>query len=653
MKKNLLPALIGLLLSFSITAQVVTVSTLTTGLVRPVCVTNSGLPNDNRLFVIEKVGRIRIIDRTSGVMNPVSFLDISSRIYSSGNEQGLLGLTFHPNYAVNGYFYVNYINLSQNTVIARYQVSSFADTAMVNSEAIMMTVAQPYSNHNGGNLMFGWDGYLYISLGDGGSGGDPGNRAQNINTLLGKMLRVDVSNPNSPYYYSPPTNPFYNGNSPTGIPYTGTLPGSNEIFDWGLRNAWRASIDRMTGDKWYGDVGQNVMEEIDFESRCDSAGKNFGWRCYEGTQPYNTSGCQPASSYTAPVSEYSHSLGCSVSGGYVYRGGQEGAMFGKYFFADYCSGRIWETHPNGTGGWITTLVTQTNALNSNRYSSFGEDVYGELYLTGDGNSGLLYKIVDTACAPTAYINAPDTIINCSGGPITFTFNAIYGTGLSYQWYEFATGPIPGGTSSTFITNISPGEHSYYVVVMNSNCSATSNSIQFYSNASFTGLGTFYCDTATPVSLTGVPFGGTFSGPGINGNMFSPALAGIGTHQVIYTYADTVSNCYYTASGCILSDTQTVVVDICTGIEEQNDVRNLSVYPNPNHSEFNIEVSLARDNDVSLIITDALGRMVKEQNIKAARGKQNIQVTLDVTDGIYFLYMKTKSSMAVSKVIVQR
>lgn len=652
MKKYVLPALIVLFLTISVTAQVVTVSTLTTGLVRPVCITNSGLPNDNRLFVIEKVGRIRIINRTTGVMNSVSFLDISSRIYSSGNEQGLLGLTFHPNYAVNGYFYVNYINLSQNTVIARYQVSSFADTAMFNSEAIMMTVAQPYSNHNGGNLMFGWDGFLYISLGDGGSAGDPGNRAQNINTLLGKMLRVDVSNPNSPYYYSPPTNPFYNGNSPTGIPYTGTLPGSNEIFDWGLRNVWRASIDRMNGDKWYGDVGQNVMEEIDFESRCDSAGKNFGWRCYEGTQPYNTSGCQPASSYTAPVSEYSHSLGCSVTGGYVYRGGQEGAMFGKYFYADYCSGRIWETHPNGTGGWITTLVTQTNALNSNRYSSLGEDVYGELYLTGDGNSGLLYKIVDTACAPTAYINAPDTIITCNTSPITL--NAIYGQGHLYTWYVDGA---PDPSSTTNILNYIPltsGCHTIYVDVHPFNlCVTTSNTIIICNMASFSGLATFYCDTAPPVALTGVPSGGTFSGPGINGNMFSPALAGIGTHQIIYTYADTVSNCYYNASGCILTDTQTVVVDICTGIDEQNDVRNLSVYPNPNHSEFNIEFSLSRDNDVSLIITDALGRIVKEQNIKAARGKQNIPVTLDVTDGIYFLYMKTKSSMAVSKVIVSR
>jgi glucose/arabinose dehydrogenase len=241
-----------------------------------------------------------------------------------------------------------------------------------------MEIYDPYSNHNGGNLMFGWDGYLYVSLGDGGSGGDPQNRAQNVDSLLGKILRLDVNNPNPPYYSSPPTNMFY-----------GATAGRDEIYDMGLRNPWRCSIDRMTGDKWIGDVGQNLWEEIDYESRCDSTGHNYGWRCYEGNVAYNTSGCQPQSSYKAPLFVYSHNVNgnCSVTGGYVYRGAQEGGLFGKYLFADYCSGIIWKTTPNGSGGWTTAQLTQTNTLNTNSYTSFGEDIYGELYIARDGVSG--------------------------------------------------------------------------------------------------------------------------------------------------------------------------------------------------------------------------------------------------------------------------
>ncbi|HLG33941.1 MAG TPA: PQQ-dependent sugar dehydrogenase [Bacteroidia bacterium] len=658
MKKNLIPFVLASLCSLNVFSQVITLSQLATGLSTPIGIMNTGVAGDDRLFVTERLGKIKIFNRLTGAVNATPFLDITSRVLSStntGEERGLLGLAFHPDYATNGYFYVDYINLQGRTIIARYQVSSFPDTALVNSEQIMMNIYQPQANHNGGNLMFGWDGYLYISMGDGGNFNDQGTghnvaygNAQHVDSLLGKILRIDVSNPNAPYYYSPSTNPFYGGGAPAAIPYAGTLPARDEIFDWGLRNPWRCSIDRMTGDKWIADVGQGSIEEIDFESRCDSSGRNYGWRCYEGNNNFNTLNCQPITSYTAPIYTYTHSNGnCSVTGGYVYRGGQEGGMFGKYFFGDYCSGRMWATVPNGTGGWVTNILTQTNSLITTNLTSFGEDIYGELYISAH-QQGIIYKVIDTACAPTAYINAPDTIINCTGTPITF--NAIYGTGLLYQWYIGAT---PVGTSSSSYTYTPFANGEQLNVVVTGNCIATSNVITIYTDVSFSGLDTFYCDTTSPVALTGVPSGGTFSGPGINGNMFSPALAGIGTHQVIYTYADTVSNCYYTASGCILIDTQTVVVDICTGIEEQNDVRNLSVYPNPSHSEFNIEFSLARDNDVSLIITDALGRMVKQQNIKAARGKQNIQVALDVTDGVYFLYLKTKNSMAVSKIIVSR
>lgn len=647
MKKYVYSILAIALFVSSTYAQVITVSTFTSGLSRPVCATNSGLPNDNRIFVIEKVGRIRIIDRTTGVMNPTPFLNISSIVKSAGNEQGLLGLAFHPDYANNGYFFIHYTNYNGpagNEVIARYQVSSFADTALTNSGQTLLEIYDPYNNHNGGNLMFGKDGYLYISLGDGGSAGDPGNRAQNRDSLLGKILRLDVNNPNPPYYSSPPSNMFY-----------GATPGRDEIFDMGMRNPWRCSIDRMTGDKWIGDVGQNLWEEIDYESRCDTTGHNYGWRCYEGNAAYSTGGCQPQSSYKSPIAVYSHSIGgsCSVTGGYVYRGDQEGSLFGKYLFADYCSGYIWAISHNAGGGWDTVRLAQTNALNANSYTSFGEDIYGELYLTRDGASGTLSRLVDTACAPVAYINLPDTIVTCAGTPISFD---AYRTGgnFSYQWY--LDGNVVGTAQSYVTSTFNNGEDSVYVNVLNgvNGCSATSNKIHVFTQATFTGLDSMYCDTAPNMPLTGIPSGGTFSGPGISGNTFNPGTAGVGVHAIVYTIADTISNCYFNASGCVLVDTQYVTVDICTGIKEPDGIRNISVYPNPNHAEFNVELTLLQNTKFTMQITDALGRNIYERSIEAERGKQDYAVNLSgASEGIYFLFIKTEKASSVYKVVVKK
>jgi glucose/arabinose dehydrogenase len=563
--KKIFLAIICAALFFSNTfSQVITVSALSTGFTRPVCIQNSGMPNDDRLFVIEKAGRIRIIDRVTGTVTVTPFLNITSRVGSSGNEQGLLGLAFHPDYANNGYFYVDYTNLSGRTIIARYQVSSFPDTAMVNSEQIMMTIYQPAQNHNGGNLMFGFDGYLYISMGDGGGSGDQGTghnatygNAQHIDSLLGKILRVDVNNPNPPYYYSPSTNPFYGSNAPSSIPYAGTLPGRDEIFDWGVRNPWRASIDRLTGDKWIGDVGQNAREEIDFSGRCDSLGKNYGWRCYEGIVAYNTANCQAQSSYTGPVFDYGHSGGnCSVTGGYVYRGGLEGGMFGKYFFTDYCTGIIWSTSPNGSGGWTTTQRPQTNALMTFEYTSFGEDIYGEVYIAGE--TGAIYTLRDTACAPVAYIYSRDTIVRCTS-PVSVS--AIYGQNLTYTWSVTGTGWSISSGQGTNSVSLLPGTAigTVSVSVSNGTCNASSNSIRIYTDATFTGLDTMYCSNASSVTLMATPAGGIFSGAGVTGNSFNPNTAGAGIHPVVYTYTDNISSCYFAASGCILTDTQYVHV----------------------------------------------------------------------------------------------
>jgi len=297
--------------------------------------TNAG---DDRLFVVEQNGRIKILNADFTTQSE-NFLDISS-LTDGGGEQGLLGLAFHPDYADNGYFYVNYTNNSGSTVIARYTVSS-ADPNIADpgSAEIILQQSQPYSNHNAGDINFGPDGYLYIPMGDGGSGGDPENRAQNPSTLLGKMLRIDVDG-GSPYAI------------PADNPFVGNADYLPEIWAVGLRNTWRFSFDAETGDMWMGDVGQNVWEEIDFEPAGSAGGLNYGWRCTEGLVDYDQSQCSSSLVIEYPISVYNHSGGaCSITGGYVYRGSEFPDMQGKYFYTDYCNGQFgWVAQTPG-GDW--------------------------------------------------------------------------------------------------------------------------------------------------------------------------------------------------------------------------------------------------------------------------------------------------------------
>jgi glucose/arabinose dehydrogenase len=371
---------------------------------KPVDITHCG---DGRLFIVEQRGYIWILDSTGNKLS-TPFLNIDPTTNSGGNEQGLLGLAFHPNYAENGYFYVNYIRNNGNTRIARFKVmDNNPNVADQDSEVPLLNITQPFSNHNGGCLKFGPDGYLYAALGDGGSGGDPQNFSQRKNTLLGKMLRLDVSNPNPPYYTVPADNPFV-----SDAAY------SPEIWSLGLRNPWRFSFDRLNGNMWIADVGQGEQEEIDFELAGDG-GHNYGWRCYEGTETYNTSGCQGADTYTMPVFEYNHSNGngCSVTGGFVYRGTDITWLYGSYLFTDYCSGRWWRTVPDGAGGFTTTVLDNFTPY---EYSSFGEDVHGELYVAAL-SQGKVYKI--TQECPAITITGTLTAASCTGandGSITVT-----------------------------------------------------------------------------------------------------------------------------------------------------------------------------------------------------------------------------------------
>jgi len=343
------------------------------GLKSPVSIVNAG---DSRLFVAEQRGFIRIVN-SSGTLIAQPFLNIADRVVYGG-ERGLLGIAFHPNYSTNGYFYVNYIGKGDSTHISRFTVSpGDSDVADPKSELKLMTIFQPYQNHNGGDLKFGPDGYLYIGMGDGGSGGDPGNRAQNPKELLGKMLRIDVDHGNP--YAIPITNPFYNSTTTKG-----------EIWALGLRNPWRFSFDRFTGDLWIADVGQNAIEEIDFQPANSKGGENYGWRCYEGNQLYSTAGgCSLLTSSVFPVFTYPQGVECSVTGGFVFRGSAASPFYGRYFFTDYCADKIW-TLNKLAGIWIRE---DFGHFPGNNFSTFGEDTNGQLYVAGI-TSGKIFRVYD-------------------------------------------------------------------------------------------------------------------------------------------------------------------------------------------------------------------------------------------------------------------
>jgi len=368
MKKVIKGIVIGILtinLSFS---QSVVLQSFGPSFNSPVEMKNAG---DERLFVVEKSGKIKILNQ-DGSVNSTPFLDIEDRVSTNANERGLLGLAFHPNYPENPFFFVNYTNNSGATTISKFSVSSNENIAN-DSETILIEINQPYANHNGGCINFGPDGNLYIGMGDGGSGGDPQNYSQNTESLLGKMLRINV---NSGAYSIPENNPY-----------------GDEIWSVGLRNPWKFSFDSLNGDLWIADVGQNEFEEINMVQN-NPANINYGWRCYEGNEPYNLSGC-PDEGLTFPVSTYSHynsgDFKCSITGGYVYRGNQISGLNGVYFFADYCSGEIGLLSKNENGEWDMSL-TFPNINGS--WVSFGEDINGELYIASI--NGGIYKIIDAA-----------------------------------------------------------------------------------------------------------------------------------------------------------------------------------------------------------------------------------------------------------------
>jgi len=413
---------------------------VTGGLSLPTSITHTPLPADGRLFVTQQGGQILIID-PSGVLLPDNFLNISSKVRLYG-ESGLLGLAFDPNYAANGYFYVYYTDkISYNNHLSRFQVfpgsPNLADPA---SEVILMTIFEPKEGHNGGALAFGPDGYLYIGVGDGGlePQSNPTTRPQDLTSLLGKILRIDVSQaaPTAPEcgsaYYTIPANPLADG--PGGA--------CDEIWAYGLRNPWRISFDALTGDLFIADVGEQRWEEIN-QQPFGSGGQNYGWPCYEGDAIYHAGSCTlPPQNYTFPIFTYSHDTPenhCSVTGGYLYRGSQYPAMWGHYLLADFCSGHLWSVKQSAASWTAENYGDLTNLP-----TTFGEDFQGELYIA-ELTSGNIYHITENTALPTLNITKSGPQTSEPGAPIQYQIT-VSNSGAAAATQLVITDTLPAGAA---------------------------------------------------------------------------------------------------------------------------------------------------------------------------------------------------------------
>ena len=421
------------------------------GLTQPVFITHAG-DGSGRQFILERAGRIRIIK--NGALLTTSFLDIHTMVNSSGSEQGLLALAFHPNYVSNGQFYTVHTVQNGSLVLSRFiRSSNNPDLADAGSRVTLLTIPHPTNaNHNGGTLAFGPDGYLYWSTGDGGGGGDLPNNAQNLTVLLGKILRLDVDS-GSPYSI-PSSNPFFNDPTP-GI--------RKEIWAYGLRNPWRIAFDAQTNDLFIGDVGQGTREEIDFQPAASAGGENYGWHVMEGSLCFNpSSGCDQTGK-VLPIAEYDHTVGCSVTGGYMYRGSLNSLLQGHYFYGDFCSGALFSLEGNNTSGWNITPLGDTPYS----ISTFGEDENGELYLA-DYGTGKIYQLQYTTFAdvPVAHIfhryiegfyNAGITA-GCSDSPKMYCPDNSVTRGEMAVFIERAMGNFsPTPSPSGMFTDISGGD----------------------------------------------------------------------------------------------------------------------------------------------------------------------------------------------------
>jgi glucose/arabinose dehydrogenase len=623
---KLLSIAASLLISAGLAAQTptLTLTQVGSGFTRVTTLANAG---DDRLFVCEKAGIIKFFRPYQGNTS-TTFMDINSRVFNisgDSDERGLLGLAFDPNYATNGRFYVNYINNSGNTVVARYTVTPGNPNAGdVNSEQILLTITQPYSNHNGGCTLFGPDGYLYIGMGDGGSGGDPQNFAQNPQSLLGKMLRIDVST-NDASYTIPSDNPFTSANDPNNSV-------RDEIWAQGLRNPWRWSFDRVNGDMWIADVGQNVYEEVNYQPASSNGGENYGWRCYEADATYNTSGCQGASNYVFPIFSYDHSNpnGCSITGGYVYRGSVYGDLYSRYFVTDYCSGRIWSLLNDGNGNFP---VTDHGQFNTFSYTTFGEDAYGEVYVARQ--NGIIFRLTSTA-APRAAINTNGSLALCEGQ--TLALNTQFNPLLTYTWLR--NGEVIADANSSSYNAAEAG--SYSVRVSSAAGETESEAVVVTLNpsptVSLSGVDPLYCTNSTIlVNPTLEPAGGVLSGPGVSGVSFQPSSAGAGNHTLTYTYTDN--------NNCSASASFDVIVDECTQLESAELVA--KVFPNPFQGQFVVQPA-SPALPVRVRVFNVAGQLI--QDLQQAGGEQLMISMAGQPAGLYTVVIEQAGKQSVQQLV---
>jgi len=662
-------------------------------------ITSVASTNDDRLFVVQQRGRIRIVDINTQQVNATDYLNISSRVSSSGSETGLLGMAFHPQYAENGYFFLYYTAASGGaTVVARYRVSETdPNVADPNSEQILLTFSQPQANHNGGCIEFGKDGYLYIASGDGGGGGDLSNFAQNNLSYLGKMLRIDVNNFGTTY------------NVPASNPFVGNAAYRPEIWATGLRNPWRFSFDRMTGDMWIGDVGQNAIEEINFQPFSSAGGENYGWRCYEGNNAFNLNGCQAISNYTFPVFFYNQaSNGCSVTGGYVYRGPLSEYMYGRYFFTDYCTGRIWSLKADGSENYAAIVHGNYTTFN---YVAFGEDRYGELYLA---ERSRIMKFTVETCTPVARISAQGSATICEGE--TSSISTDYHPELGYQWFKDGDA-IDGATDFTYVIT-EPGD--YQVLVTRGLCDNTSElvSITFAPQVdlTFNIIEEDFCLDHSIVNLAANPAGGTFSGSGVVGETFSPNLAGLGSHVITYSYTEAgfcdsqisdsvfvnalpnvqiqglsaiycvnapevnlqglpaggsfsanaengifnpsangvgnylITYTYADENGCIATASDSTIVDECLYIAQQD--LTFSIYPVPANEQLIVQFDKLPQEAVLFEIIDFTGNKI-EAELQAMQGKYILNLPKTMLSGVYVLRISSGNKTFVKSFVVSR
>jgi len=437
MNRYLLPFLFLFLFFKAISQPIVELEPFTTQSIGQIVgIISSG---DDRLHAVIQSGIIRIIE-PDGTVRPEPFLDITSRV-QSGGERGLLGLAFHPDFPENKTFYLNYTRAGNATVISRWQIEGDdINKGDELSEEILLIVDQPFANHNGGDLRFGPDGYLYIGLGDGGSGNDPQNRSQNPMTPLGKMLRIDVNV--SGGYLNPADNPFVMTND--------TL---DEIWALGLRNPWRFSFDRLTGDLWIADVGQNAVEEINKVGADSKGGENYGWRCYEGTRPNILTGCQSEDHYVFPVHEYTHGQGDrSITGGFIYRGSRYPDLDGYYIYADFVSSRFF-TLKESEGEYLSETL---GTLGLPSPATFGEDANGELYVASYF-SGTISRVVDFCQAYTPWLEYDEA----NGDMVVVLESGNWGANTSIEWY--LDGVLIEGASDTRLNQPENGTYTVRVV----------------------------------------------------------------------------------------------------------------------------------------------------------------------------------------------